>query len=488
MKKLIDNSSYFRISFVLCLFFTNVAFVQIPAYCALIVLGLWGLYLTIRNIVKYKAYKRMEFGLWAMAFAGVNLLTALIHIADNFLINMLMFVFMSICFFVFYGVHLEGGKSVKNEIFTLARVLLYVVTVLHIVGIICLMTDVSYHNEWLDLIVYENRYTGLFINPNLSGFISVVVVFSIHILYKQKFDGKSDSLTNTSRIWLATGLFINILTLFLCDSNASMVLFLGYVIVFVVTRFISSRNDYNKKQLVLRFISTVLAGVVIIFCTFFVRNLCQIGVSAIINQSNQIVIRDGENRYYTPIETEEAVTFEHENSNVDSGRLTLWTQALTIFSHYPVIGIGKGNILKYSYYFFENGMHFANLYSGDFAGLFATFTTDIHNAYLTILVCSGAVGFLLFMAFAFRNGCAITRFLVKGEKSFDSDIFPCLFSFTVAYLGYACFEKAILNDLSFMTVFFWFVLGQIMCYNIRSINRDKTDKLSFKESIKKILI
>ena len=37
--------------------------------------------------------------------------------------------------------------------------------------------------------------------------------------------------------------FINILTLFLCDSNASMVLFLGYVIVFVVTKFITSRGD-----------------------------------------------------------------------------------------------------------------------------------------------------------------------------------------------------------------------------------------------------
>ncbi len=482
---LINNSSYFRISFILCLFFTNLAFLQIPAYGALALLGVWGLYLTVRNIVKYKAYKKMEFGIWVMAFLAVNIISALIHITDNFLINMLFILFMSICFFMFYGVHIEPDTNVKHELYTLCRIFLYVITLLQIAGIACLIGNISYHNEWIDLIVYENRYTGFFINPNLSGFASVVVVFMIHILLLHKFSSKNLQIPNTSRIWLATGAFINILTLFLCDSNASLVLFLGYIIVFVVTRFIASRGDYDRKRLVLRFFSTVLAGIVIIACTFFVRNICQIGVAAMISSNSEVIVSESDNP--ETIELEDEITFEHENENIDSGRFTLWSQALTIFSHYPIEGIGKGNILKYSYYFFEEGMHFANLYSGDFASLFATFTTDIHNAYITILVCSGILGFLLFMIFAFRNGITITSYLIKAKKSLDNTIFPCLFSFVVAYLGYACFEKAILYDISFMVIMFWFILGQITCHKIRE--RELPDReLTFKESVKPVLL
>lgn len=481
---LINNSSYFRISFVLCLFFTNVAFLQIPAYGVLALLGVWGLYLTIRNIVKYKAYKRMEFGIWAMAFLGINLVSALIHVADNFLINLLFILFMSICFFVFYGVHIEPNTDVKHELYALCRIFLYMVTLMQIAGMVCLIANISYHNEWIDLIIYENRYTGFFVNPNLSGFASVVVIFMIHILLLHKFSSKNSQIPNISRIWLAMGIFINVLTLFLSDSNASLVLFLGYIIVFVVTRFIASRGEYSRKKLILRFFSTMLAGVIIIACTFFVRNICQIGVAAMISSTNEIVVSDSD--MSSTVVLEEEITFEHENENVDSGRFTLWSQAMTIFSHYPVEGIGKANILKYSYYFFEDGMHFADLYSGDFASLFATFTTDIHNAYITILVCSGIFGFLAFLGFAFRNGFSITAFLIKAKNSLDNTIFPCLFSFLVAYLGYACFEKAILYDISFMVIFFWFILGQISCYNVR--NKDRNKELTFKESIKTVLM
>lgn len=474
---------------MLCLFFTNVAFLQIPAYAALAFLAIWGLYITIRNIVKYKAYKRLEFGIWAMAFLAMNVITAIVHISDNFLINMLFILFMCICFFVFYGVHTEPDTNIKHEIYELARIFLYMITLMQVFGIFCLFMDISYRNEWIKLIVYENRYTGFFINPNLSGFSSVVVVFSIHILTIHNFDSKTPQISKISRIWLASGLFISIITLFLSDSNASLVLFLGYVIVFVICKFLFSREKFDKKQFVLKFISTVVAGVVIIFCTFFMRTICQIGVAAIISSANQISVGDSDN--VLPIAENEEVTFEHENENVDSGRFTLWSQALTIYSHYPIEGIGKGNILHYSYDYFEEGMHFSNLYSGDFASLFAVFTTDIHNAYITILLCSGVIGFLLFMIFAFRNGFFMTRFLYNAKDKLQNDIFPCMFSFVVAYLGFALFEKAILYDISFMVIIFWMILGQMTCYNIREReerNLKDNNNIKFKESIKKTLL
>ena len=63
----------------------------------------------------------MEFGLWAMAFLGVNLITALIHITDNFLTNMLFFIFVMVCFFVFYGAYIEKSTGIKHELYTVAQ-------------------------------------------------------------------------------------------------------------------------------------------------------------------------------------------------------------------------------------------------------------------------------------------------------------------------------------------------------------------------------
>jgi hypothetical protein len=56
----------------------------------------------------------------------------------------------------------------------------------------------------------------------------------------------------------------------------------------------------------------------------------------------------------------------------------------------------------------------------------------------------------------------------------------------VSYLVFACFEKAVLYDISFMVIIFWFVLGQIMCYNVRNISHNKD--ATFKENIKQVLL
>ncbi|HRN38943.1 MAG TPA: hypothetical protein PLJ36_00835, partial [Ruminococcus bromii] len=50
------------------------------------------------------------------------------------------------------------------------------------------------------------------------------------------------------------------------------------------------------------------------------------------------------------------------------------------------------------------------------------------------------------------------------KKTYRDDVYPCLFAFLFAYLIFACFEKALLYDISFMVVWFWLIMGYMSCY------------------------
>ena len=64
---------------------------------------------------------------------------------------------------------------------------MYATTVMNIIGITCLMFGFKFEWYWIKFTVYENRFTGCYVNPNLLGFISVVSIFCCHILSKGHF-------------------------------------------------------------------------------------------------------------------------------------------------------------------------------------------------------------------------------------------------------------------------------------------------------------
>lgn len=91
------------------------------------------------------------------------------------------------CFFLFYGMHTEPEFDYRIELYHIAKFILYATTVMNIIGITCLMFGFKFEWYWIKFTVYENRFTGCYVNPNLLGFISVVSIFCCHILSKGHF-------------------------------------------------------------------------------------------------------------------------------------------------------------------------------------------------------------------------------------------------------------------------------------------------------------
>ena len=221
-----------------------------------------------------------------------------------------------------------------------------------------------------------------------------------------------------------------------------------------------TENKFNFFQIFVRSMASVLAGLVIVSSIFLLRNVCQLGFAQLI-KANQTITQP------IPVTPEKnnppVVTFEHENKNVDSGRLTLWSQGAEMFLSHPVLGVGKGNIYEYGNRMFENGVKFSNKY-GDLAPIL----TDFHNGYLTILVCSGAIGFILFCIFGIRFFAATTKHVMRDD-SLQQSIFPCMYSFLCSYVFYSFIEVTLLFNIMFTVLFFWLILGYTSCFLTKNI-------------------
>ncbi len=447
-KELLKNPSKFRISYLVVLFFCNIAFIQIPAYVCLVFLFFWGVYLVYRKIVKDKCFDRLRFGLWIVAFIAVNLLTMLINISMSFFYNIVILLHISICFFIFYGIHTEKGLNSKAELYKVCKFIIYATSIFGALGFILMMSNVKFEWMWIKFIIFENRYTGVYINPNILGFISVVSIVCCHLSMKPDFLIKAKR-TRISRIWIAICLSVDLFSLLLCDSNASFTLFVCYVIFTLIFIYFSSSARMKKRQFFIKSVAVLVAAVYVVFTAFMVRTICQRGFSHLVktNTLDKVAVKT-----INEITSGEAITFNHVNKNIDSGRLKLIKESFKLFQLSPVFGISNGNIIEYSQKYLNGTLSLSY------------HNSDIHNGYLTIIVSTGVVGFLIFAVWGLKFGKHIVFNLFKRQNAGSQDILPCLFAFCCGYLVYSLFEKALLYDISFMVMWFWYMLGMTSVY------------------------
>lgn len=460
VKEKLKDSSFFRKLYITDLFFCNIAFLQIPAYILLVFLFVWGVGLVIYNQRTHNTFFKLRFGLWVGTFLIFSLFSIVINFSVTIVYSLVMFLHVLVCFFVFYGMHTEPNFDFRSELYSIARFVVYITTIANIIGIFCLMFGITFEWYWIKFTIYENRFTGVYVNPNLLGFISVVSIVCCHMLYKEKLLNCVYQ-PRVSKIWIFTCVATNLFSLVLCDSNASLVLALAYAIVYTVYIFFADKTDLSVSKIIFKIIALVVVGSFLVSSALMLRTICQTGFSVVLSKTNSIISviigNDDITSEVSPnenIASEEKkdVTFGHENKNIDSGRFKLWKESINLFKISPFIGISNGNIVFYSEEYSNGILNYSYHKS------------DLHNGYLTILVSTGIIGFLLFGIFGFRFAKHSAQHLFLQKKTFRNDVYPCLFAFLFAYLIYAMFEKALLYDISFMVMWFWLMMGYMSCY------------------------
>ncbi len=458
----VHDPARFRAVYLINLLFCSVCFWDIAGVVVNVLLFFWSLPLLIHLFLSKKGYRRIKHVALLAVFLAVGLFTAFLHAGSHLGVNFVMLYHAAVCFFLFYGVHAEPNREkTRAGMERILSAIAFLATSLAGIGLLIVALAPSGRLNLCGYLlgIMDNRFTGVYTNPNLAAFASVVGMICCHILIRRRKN--RGSLKKAVPLWFIIPCFaLNSISLFLSDSNSSLILAAAYLCLYLACRFYQANGGAVTAKTVLRAVALAVCFVLIAASSLALRTLCQTAASDFINAADQL--REGEqlvsfadywNNWMNASKasgseagasTEIGRTQEYELS---SGRLDSLKKSMVLFQRFPLLGVGKGNILDYGEKYLSDGFAFH----------------DLHNGYLTILISDGLVGLILFLAFLLSAAKRLLRFLRRNRNGVPKE-FSALVSVLAAYSLFGLFEKAVLFDITFMVVIFWAILGYAMSF------------------------
>ena len=481
------NTSAIRFSLLCLLFFGSVCVIDTACYFLAAPIYIWAGIVLYIKLIKEKKLRKIKHLPIITLFIASGLISVAVNFAYNIHENLFMIYYVILCFFLFYGLYAEKThEAAKREMTFFFKFFLSSTTILMTISIIILLCSKKgfmFMNYYIS--IKDNRFVGIFTNANLLAFYAVIGVILCHILYlRHKAVSK---FTFGVSLYYGICLFINLVSLFLSDSNGSLVFIIIYVCFIAFYKIFRNSDTVRTFNFIFRIISLVLACVVFAFSFLTIRSFAQEGFAALLESerkfsesqnieitstipesenskipgskpSNSEETSKADNNKYLPSDNtntenifsdKKATTFTHENKNIDSGRIPLLKQAAKLFSLYPIFGVAPRNIVLYGEKYL-GGLKYS----------------DFHNGFVTILVSFGVVGFTLFIIFAVKiaKSMLVCIFKKRNKNDTEREMLPCLLAFLAAYCVYSMFEVTLLLDISYRVLIFWLILGYAMSY------------------------
>ncbi len=458
-----SKESAFRVAYFVSIFLSSITLLDIVSTVLAAGAMIWGFFL-FKNRLKTKL-ESLKYAKVILLFLFFAVITAIINIKMDFPISFLaglvIIYHAAICFFMFYGMYVgEDFSEIKKEMFFLFKLTVVLSTFFVTLSFLLLLLRDSFtvdltfpilenydHYERIIGIVKKTdstRFTGVFINPNILAFVSVVSTIFCHILCRAK-QFFCETKPKLKLCLVAFVVMLHFVALVLSDSIASFLFLVVYIVLWLFYKLVLENRVFSVKNMFKRSLIFLLSGLIIVLGFFSIRSYFQNGASNVIDDVYSVIANTT-----TRADIDEDIHFGRPNYELreGSGRRRLLEQAAFIFSKHPLFGIGSTNVVAYGDKYFETGIAFSNF----------------HNGYVSILVCNGLVGFVLFMAFLVFVLRDLTRFLVKNCSSIKKDVFVNLLVCILSYLVFALFEKTLLSEINFMSVLFWSVLGYAVTY------------------------
>lgn len=484
---LLMNTSAIRFSLLCLLFFGSVCVIDTACYFLAAPIYIWAGIVLYIKLIKEKKLRKIKHLPIITLFIASGLISVAVNFAYNIHENLFMIYYVILCFFLFYGLYAEKThEAAKREMTFFFKFFLSSTTILMTISIIILLCSKKgfmFMNYYIS--IKDNRFVGIFTNANLLAFYAVIGVILCHILYlRHKAVSK---FTFGVSLYYGICLFINLISLFLSDSNGSLVFIIIYVCFIAFYKIFRNSDTVRTFNFMFRIISLVLACVVFAFSFLTIRSFAQEGFAALLESerkfsesqnieitstipesenskipeskpSNSKETSKADNNKYLPSDNtntenifsdKKATTFTHENKNIDSGRIPLLKQAAKLFSLYPIFGVAPRNIVLYGEKYL-GGLKYS----------------DFHNGFVTILVSFGVVGFTFFIIFAVKiaKSMLVCIFKKRNKNDTEREMLPCLLAFLAAYCVYSMFEVTLLLDISYRVLIFWLILGYAMSY------------------------
>jgi O-antigen ligase len=291
-----------------------------------------------------------------------------------------------------------------------------------------------------------NRFWGLY-NPNTGAALAVTSIFLCWMLLVMG--------QKRGRCFYITNIVFQMFYLLLTQSRTAWytLLIFGGIILFVQLLLRLRQKGKDTKGRVAALLAAVLvaAGGVELLRPVSVAAVSYI--PSVITQVKGFIFENGRfsSEDLHPAISERDDSFGSDNTDATNGRVMLWKAGLKAFLKKPVFGVTREALYdEVSPYLAEERM--GNLKRG-----------GLHNIYLSVLVCSGLVGFTLLLIFVlglcrtllFRRSLVVSR-----ENLWQYLLMVIPFSFFLMEL----FEARILYRANIFGVVFWLFTGYMMYF------------------------
>lgn len=456
----LKDASIFRKFYFINMLLTYVVFFNYISYALAVLMVPWAIFIIIdkvktNQITKIKNYKVLILFLISATITSLFQLKMSKPLNTGF--DFVMIIHFCMCFFIFYGLHTEKKAKIEKELLDIMHLTISIATLLTFFSLlfiifkskICFSVKIFgfkpiYYCIGMHSALGVERLAGLYVNPNMIAFCSVVaIVFSYILFLNNKFFPNLNRHFQIS--FFISIIVLNLAAIFLSDSVASFIFILVYALLVLFYRLVLKNRKVSVRLLLRNCLIFLAIGLFSLVILTLVRGNFQNIVSNVVNSIYATFSTDDVNSG----EAAEITIGRGKNYDIKdgSGRRHLLKQALHILAKNPLLGIGIGNIEEYGKLYFKNGVDF----------------TNFHNGYVSVAVSYGFVGFTFFMIFLLKTFINFIKALKKSAQENDK-IFPNLAACVAAYCVYSLFEKTMLSEVNFMGVFFWIILGYSTVY------------------------
>lgn len=455
-KNVFFDLSTFRVFYLLSLLFELVAIPSIELVAGYIngLTFIWGILISLHTMFHEPQKFKIEYKNIAFFFIFLCFFTSIFNFSSNILMNLIVSFNNFMCIFLFFGMSKNTSiKKIESEFNFILKFIILFSIIISSISLYILFKFVHIKLSNNNLGIFKNRFFGISTNPNQLGFLSVISIFSCDLITDKYMLNKF----KINKMFVKFCIALNIVTLFLTDSNASFVFITVYIIIRIFYENFSKYDKLKDIKFLREIIFILMCITVVISGSFLMRMGCQKLINKIISFQNvkkQLVIQ---NNNEIENKLEENLKLDRADHELSSGRLILYKQGIKLSKINPLIGIGRENLSYYGKIYIKGGLAFPCKHP------------DLHNLYLTLIVSYGWLGFLTFSTFITLVIHKIAHEVFIRTRSTDSKIISKLFAIIISYFSYANFEVGVMSGISLSDVLIWIYLGYTMTL-INNIN------------------
>lgn len=419
-------------------------------------LALFGCVLAAWEILDGRFFFKTR-GKWAlMAFVGAICVSTLINAQYELISNLKAIAWTVIMVLLAYPLFVRLGET-KFSLFLrmVCDVLLVLWTAAVLVCLYQYFTLTSYriflNQQVYRQGLYDGRLFGIFTDPNAAAVLSLCIIWgAFYGLLKEK----------RPAVYLPYILAIMIQLVYIVLSGSRTVLIAGVASVVCVSfvifvHFFSNkmRSSTKNKRVALSIAAAIFCGVMLL-PTY---SLIQFAVRQGVVETNQGHLQQGQ------LQSLDRPDISQEN--VSNNRFMIWSEYIKGTQGKEVFGLSPRGALPY-------------IVANNKSPYLAKTKYETHNAYLSVYVGTGAVGFCILIIFLGWAGCSAIKTAIirkKIERGFAVSV-----AIVVSLLVYIVFIYDVFFVGSITSALMWMCMGRIFVDRSYQSNR-KNQVIDVKE-------